>query len=587
MVSRPKNADLNLNATVPVGLPAVVRATPNANRHMRAAIYCRRSREEHQIESLGVQTEGAGLFIKSKGWRLNLKFIEGEDGSDTSRAEFKKRPKLIAMLNAAVDRAFDVLVVRDETRLGGDMIRTTMLLQEIIDAGCRIFYYSTSEEVILNDATSRFLVAARNFSSELEREKVASRTHENLISKARRGLVTGGRCYGYANVPIMSGNIRVGVNYSIDPNQAEVIREIFRKYADGDGLRTIVHDLNARGIPSPRAGKRGTGTWSPSAMCDMLKNERYLGKVIWNRENEGVYRGGTKLREDRPEAEWVTVDRPELRIIDDELWQSVQSRFGAKKKMGRRTSTGPVPRYLLSGFSRCAVCGGPMQVINGKQGKDTIKVYSCAYHRERGTCEVTTRRPVEAVDDVVIEWIDKKLLNEQVVVASLDEIRRRLKHRAEQPSDVPELEKRATKLKAEVRRLGEALLSTDQPLATVTAMLAERESQLRDVLARIAVHQAAPMALDLETRRLEKEARARMADLRGMLQRNRQEGRKVLEKLLTGPLLFTPIQTPQGPRFQISGEANVGNMLGISIEGVPNEIRTRVTALKGPCPGPG
>ena len=537
---------------------------------MRAAIYCRRSKEEHQIESLGVQTEGAERFIKSKEWTPVLKFIEGEDGSDTSRAEFKKRPKLIAMLNAATDKAFDVLVVRDETRLGGDMVRTTLLLQDLTDAGCRIFYYYSGEEVLLNDATARFMVAARNFSSELEREKISQRTHENLLSKARKGLVAGGRCYGYSNVPNMSGDIRVSVDYAIDPAEAEVVREIFRRYADGDGLRTIVHALNARGIPSPRAGKRGTGTWSPSAMRDMLKNERYVGGVIWNRENEGVYRGGTKLREDRPEAEWITVERPELRIVDDGIWRGAQLRFRAKKQMGRRTSTGPVPRYLLSGFSRCAVCGGPMQVINGKQGKNVIKVYSCAYHRERGTCEVTTRRPVEAVDDVVVEWIEKKLLDEQVVVAALDEIRRRLKHRAGQPSEIPELEKRATKLKAEIRRLGDALLSTDQPLATVTTMLSEREAQLRDVLARVAAHQAAPMALDLETRRLEKEARARIADLRGMLQRNRQEGRKVLEKLLTGPLQFTPIQTPQGPRFQISGEANVGNMLGISIDCVPN-----------------
>ena len=68
---------------------------------MRAAVYCRRSKEEHQIESLGVQTEGAERFIESNGWTLVLKIIEGEDGSDTSRAEFKKRPKLIAMLNAA------------------------------------------------------------------------------------------------------------------------------------------------------------------------------------------------------------------------------------------------------------------------------------------------------------------------------------------------------------------------------------------------------------------------------------------------------------------------------------------------------
>jgi hypothetical protein len=61
-------------------------------------------------------------------------------------------------------------------------------------------------------------------------------------------------CYGWRQV-----------EYKINEGQAEIIREIFRRYAAGDGLRTIVKDLNARRVPSPSVGKRGSGHWVHTA----------------------------------------------------------------------------------------------------------------------------------------------------------------------------------------------------------------------------------------------------------------------------------------------------------------------------------
>jgi site-specific DNA recombinase len=194
---------------------------------------------------------------------------------------------------------------------------------------------------------------------------------------------------------------------------------------------------------------------------------------------------------------------------------------------------------------------------------------------------------VEVIDEVVVDYIESTLLREDVVVAALAEVRRRLKQRADEPSELPELERQAKRLQGEVRRLGEALLSTQQPLDTITSMLAEREGQLRELNSSIAAHRAAPSVLNIEAARLEKDARARAEDLRGMLRRSTSDGRKALEKVLTGPLLFTPIETPDGRRFQVTGEGQLGSVIGSSIAGVPKGIRTPVTALKGPCPGPG
>ena len=160
---------------------------------VKAAIYARRSTDEHQAASLDVQVGEARRFIEKKGWTIPEQHIYLEDA--VSRAEFKKRPALIAMLNAAAEGAFDVVVTRDETRLGGDVNRTGLLIQDLLDHDVQLFYYFTGERVTLDDAMAKVMMALRNFSSELEREKISQRTREHLMTKARRGLNTGGRSY--------------------------------------------------------------------------------------------------------------------------------------------------------------------------------------------------------------------------------------------------------------------------------------------------------------------------------------------------------------------------------------------------------
>jgi len=132
---------------------------------MRAAIYARRSTEEHQIASLKVQVGEARRYIAARGWTLDPDHVFIDDA--ISRAEFKKRPGLLALLNGAGTRAFDVVVARDESRIGGDTYRTGIVIQDLLDHGVRLFYYFTNEEVRLDGAIEKFLVAARAFASEL------------------------------------------------------------------------------------------------------------------------------------------------------------------------------------------------------------------------------------------------------------------------------------------------------------------------------------------------------------------------------------------------------------------------------------
>jgi site-specific DNA recombinase len=551
---------------------------------MRCAIYARRSTEEHQVASLNVQIEEAERYIASKGWTVATGHIYLDDA--VSRAEFKKRPGLIALLNALASAEFDAIVLRDDTRLGGDMHRTGLVVQDMVESGKRLFCYFEGNEITLDGATDKIMMALRGFAAELEREKIAGRTREHLETKARRGLNTGGRCYGYDNVPIYDGSQRTHVDYRINEGEATIVREVFDARAAGDGYRTIAKRLNSRRVPSPKAGRRGSGSWAPTMIREMLLRERYIGSLVWGKAAK-AYRGGTKVRlETAPEGR-IRTERPELRIVPQALWEQVAETMRPRETPWKAGALGRAPKHLLSGLGRCAECGGSMLVMSAKHGTETVKLYGCSHNHNRGeaVCKNTLKRPMLGVDAALIEWLQVNVLSEEVIEGALTEVRQRLAARREQPhSERDDLEVEARRLRGEIDRLVAALADgVESP--TIAGVIGEREKRLAEVQARLGVIAVAPSVLNLEVRRLEKEARARLADFQGLLGRNVAESRTTLEALLTGPLRFEPVQTKDGRRYQISGAAAVG--LLCTTDCVPKGIRTPVTALKGPCPGPG
>jgi DNA invertase Pin-like site-specific DNA recombinase len=544
----------------------------------RAALYLRRSTDEHQMESLETQRENAIGYLPQLGAELAHTF---EDDA-RSRAEFKKRPGLLSMLTAAKAGKFDILVVRDETRLGGDTFRTGVILQDLLDAGVRVIYYASGEEVTFDDPTSKVIVAVRSFASELERLKTSQRTFEHLERKARRGFNVGGRCYGYDSAEVHEGEHRLYVDYKINDAEAKVVVHLYGQYAAGVGLRTIVKDLNDRRVPSPKAGKRGRGFWSMGAIWEMLRRERYRGRLIWG-EREKAYRSGTKVRIVRPEEKRTLADRPDLRIVSEELWSAVQARIAKNQRQnsGKRAPGGRPPKYLLSGFARCATCGGSMKVLGGRDGKKPIKVYGCANHHDAGgaVCANTLRKPVDLVDATVVDWLQETILTEEFVVRALRMIRRRLAERLQtMDDDTPRLDAEAQRLKGEIDKLAQALLATDEKPHTIVKMMAEREEQLAGVQARLASMKTAPQVLDLETRRMEKEARRRIEDVRAVMGRRGEEAKRALAALLDGKLTFTP---RPDQHYEITGRIVTGAL--VHLPACPQgDTRNKAPAGAGP-----
>lgn len=209
----------------------------------------------------------------------------------------------------------------------------------------------------------KVMLSLTNFASEMEREKARQRTYDAMLRKAKALHVTGGKVYGYDNVEVLgTDGVRQSVTRQVNSVQAAVIRRIFELYASGTGMLTIAHRLNEEGVKPPR----GRG-WAPSGIREMLHRSLYRGEIVWNRSQK-VVRAGTKKQRKRPESEWLTLPAPELRVVSEELWQRVKARLEARAaifpRLGKKLSGRPrfqdESAYLLTGFTSCSICGGPV-----------------------------------------------------------------------------------------------------------------------------------------------------------------------------------------------------------------------------------
>ena len=363
---------------------------------MYAAIYARKSTDQNGVadeaKSVTRQIAHARAYAKTKGWSVSDAHVYVDDG--VSGAEFAKRPGFLRVMNSLKPKPpFDVLIMSEESRLGRESIETAYALKQLVQAGVRVFFYLEDRERTLDSPTDKIMLSLTAFADELEREKARQRTYDAMVRKAKAGHVTGGAVFGYRNRD-MSGldGRRSHVKREIDDTQAAVVRRIFELCAKGYGKVAIAKRLNAEAAPAPRAQQGRPNAWAPSSVRAVLYRELYRGEIVWNRTKKRDS-WGVKCQRSRPESEWLRVPAPELRIVDEELWNAAHTRLAATRQTYLRTQggrlwgrppSGLAGKYLLTGLARCGVCGGGLEVRSRSHGRRRTFFYSCSSFYRRG-----------------------------------------------------------------------------------------------------------------------------------------------------------------------------------------------------------
>lgn len=446
---------------------------------MRTAAYARYSSDAQREASIRDQLRNIEAYCDRMNWpRPALFQDQAISGSRTDRPGYQ------AMMDAAREGRFDVLLVDDFSRLARDHVEAATAVRVLKYQGVRLI--GVSDGLDTARAGYKLETGFRGLMAELYLDDLAEKTHRGLMGQALDGYSAGGLPYGYTSASDGKGHKR-----SIDENEAAWVRWIFAQYIAGSAPRAIVAELNRMSVPSPRGG-----TWAATAIypdakgVGLLGNQIYNGRQVWNKTKWVKDPAtGRRRRTMRPTSEWVITEHEELKIVDDATWAAAEARTRAirartakmQEASGKGASGGRGPKYLFSGLLRCGCCGGAYIIVDRYR-------YGCATNKDRGevACPNGLKVQRKVVEQILLAGIKAELLSEAAYRAFEDEARRMLKDSQPNPG---ESKRAVAKAKTEVDnllnaiRIGIITPGTKKALEEAEMRLQEAEQKAKDIQA--------------------------------------------------------------------------------------------------------
>ena len=337
-----------------------------------------------------------------RGWDIYQIYCDEDySGADRQRPDFNR------MLKAAKERKFQIILCKSQSRFTRDM----ELVEKYIHGLFPIWGI-------------RFIAVADNADTDVQGNKKARQINglvnewyledlsENIRMvfdmKRRNGQYIGGfPIYGYQKHPADKNKI------VIDPEAAEVVRQIFRWSLEGHGKQEIAHMLNDMGILNPALYKMEHGWnchntvkkecpgWNKTTVWRILRNEMYTGVMVQGKTKKASYK--SKLKLIMPREQWYRVEGTHEAIIDRATFDAVQHGLNLRS---RTDGSGEV--HVLSGLVKCMDCGATMSKSssirsNGKR----ISYLRCRLYAESGTEKRCTRHGIRL--DALLALISERI----------------------------------------------------------------------------------------------------------------------------------------------------------------------------------
>jgi len=478
----------------------------------------------------------AKAFAAEKKWQVIETYIDdGVSGQESAKLVNRAR-----MLADAIAGKFQAVIVRDYDRISRDDREGPAFVYMLQDAGVTVWEYMARNPIKVDRAMDRGMLNMKATFATAEAEAASDRTREKKFDRAGRGAIADGRVLGYKNIGEAKQRQRV-----VDPEQAALVTRIFTMASEGKGLLKICNELNREGVINPtgqsRNGEPASAKryWAASGIRAILHRRLYLGEVVYG-QTKNARRGGKRIK--LAGTNPVTIERPDLRIISDELWASAH-RVMAKRRAtyerrndGRllnKPEAGAESKYLLGGFVRCE-CGASMVPTKrtGKRGRPSIG-YVCRTRAARGAaaCGVGHAVPVKDLHDAVVRGLEQVLSPER-----LDRVLQDLATEWTAQTDAhavqrASFEKDLATVEVELRNLTGAL-ANGAAVTSVLDAIKEREAQRCALRARLD-------ALDAEGQTVGRVNRAEhlaalrkvCKDWRTLLHADPAHGRRVLRDL--------------------------------------------------------
>ena len=341
-----------MNETVPK--LTIIPANPelaekkSIRRQLRVAAYCRVSTDsEEQMTSYEAQkTYYTDKIMQNPQW--SMAGIFADEGITGTSAE--KRPEFLRMIRLCRKRKIDLILVKSISRFARNTVDCLHYIRALKEMGIAVIF--EKENINTLDSEGEMLITLLGAFAQAESESISQNVRWGIRQAMREGRVSL-RCkqlYGFTEDE--NGQPQVL------PDEAEVVRRIYKSFLRGQSIRMIKGWLDAEGI-APRKGKE----WSLSSIENILKNEKYCGDVLLQKTfiSDCISR---KVIKNVGQLPMYLIENHHEGIVSRETYQAVQAEFarrGSRRSPNKRAAatglSSYTSRYALSDRLVCEECG--------------------------------------------------------------------------------------------------------------------------------------------------------------------------------------------------------------------------------------
>lgn len=416
---------------------------------LKVAYYARVSTEKtEQQVSIKHQQEYYEEFIRSnQNWTFSGAYID--DGISGIHAE--KREEFQNMIRDAKLGRVDMIITKEISRFARNTLDSIQYTRELLSYGVCVWFQNDGINTIDEDSEFRLTIMAGVAQDELR--KLSSRIKFGHARSIQNGVVLGNRIYGYHK---KDGKL------TIVPEEAEMIRMIFRDYASGTmstpKLEKKLWDMGYRNFKGGKINR------------DVIRN------IIKNPKYKGYFCGGkvkivdmfTKKQEFLPESKWVTFKDDGSRvpqIIDEETWEKANEYMKKRSEAIKSHRTSFKNGNLFTGKIFCANDGAPYWMKQHYvRGKEDVR-WVCSYKIKNGADSCSSHGIRESdLKKVVASLINESSCNiDEVIKEYLNILRKVINNKPDTGIEKERLQNQIDAIKKKKEKILEYNLNGDIP----------------------------------------------------------------------------------------------------------------------------
>ena len=333
---------------------------------MRAALYARVSSEE-QVEgySIDAQRRAFQTLLQTRGWTAYREYVD--EGKSARTDNINRRPAFKEMVDDALAKKFDVLVVHKLDRFSRNLRITLEYFDKLLKAG--VTFISINEQMDFTTPSGKVHLALLGAFAQYYSDNLSQETKRGWHERRAQGLYCGLLPFG-----AMKGGDGVPVPH---PDTHPGLVMAFELAAQGKSDREVAMALNTAGYRT--AGNQGNRPFPRDTVRDMLQNRFYLGEL--------------------PDGNNGWVKGKHQPFISEDLFNVAQEQRARKRRSKDSSVRSKARIYSLSGIIWCGICKSKAGIHQGHNCKPRIY---CRGRTQGADCNCKTT--FLEIYEAQIEW---------------------------------------------------------------------------------------------------------------------------------------------------------------------------------------